>query len=270
MTDHHNDLPQIPGPRQPSPAEADAPLATGQQPNVPPKDNTTPAWPRRTTAALHERWDDAWLPGGILYSRWDDVREAPELGWHGMAHWLKVAIALAAGAFLALFLDAAFGVITGWVHQLLTAAPRVQVGTDTSTGIWAVIDQPIRSYIAQHSAGLAVSGSTLYTLWQLVGLFGLFGGFLRSTAARLTWTAWGAASIAMVWTASPAPARNLATGLAAAAWLLGSAFALRGLTLRPAVYVHAPGPEIRNDIRPEIHVPAPADAPTDNVHPLQR
>jgi hypothetical protein len=75
----------------------------------------------------------------------------------------------------------------------------VQVGTDTSHGVFAVVDQPIRSYIAAHCAGLQISASTVYTLWQAVGLFGLIGGAFRSSGARLTWTAWGVASVAMVY-----------------------------------------------------------------------
>ncbi|MFC9635818.1 hypothetical protein ACFTY8_43095 [Streptomyces mirabilis] len=124
--------------------------------------------------------------------------------------------------------------------------------------------------MVQHSAGLAVSGSTLYTLWQVAGLIGLVGGFLRSTAARLLWTAWGASSAAMIWSAAPEPGRTLATGIAVV-WLLASAFAVRGLQLRRAVVVHV-APRIRNEIRPEIHVPAdrPADDTPDNVHQFQR
>jgi hypothetical protein len=39
-------------------------------------------------------------------------------------------------------------------------------------GVFAVVDQPIRSYIAAHSAPLQISASTVYTVWQAVGLFG--------------------------------------------------------------------------------------------------
>ncbi|MFH9298839.1 hypothetical protein [Streptomyces sp. NPDC017520] len=135
-----------------------------------------------------------------------------------------------------------------------------------------MVDQPTRSYIAAHSATLPISASTVYTVWQAVGLFGLVGGFFRSSGARITWTAFGACSIAMVYSAAPADGRTIATGLAVLAWTAASAFALRGLTLRPSLFIHNAVPNI--EIRPEIHVSAPAAPPApevpDNVHPLQK
>lgn len=113
----------------------------------------------------------------------------------------------------------------------------MQIGTDTSTGVWAVVDQPIRSCIAQHFAGLAISASTVYSLWLATGVISLVFGFLtRSNGVRLTWTAWGAASAWMVWTATPEPSRTVALGIGVLAWTLASAFALRGLNLRPRVF----------------------------------
>lgn len=265
----HNDRTQIPGQRQQSPA-ADSGQALNFPPTPPPA--AKPTHPSTSwRAAVREWWDDAWSQGGVLHQRWEDLRQAPELGWHEMANWIKTAVALTGFAVVVLLLGGAAGVLADALHRLLTAAPRVQIGTDTSTGVVAVVDQPVRDYIAQHSAGLAVSGSTIYTLWQAAGLTGLIFGFLRSTAARLLWLAWGAGSAAMIWSAAPEPGRTLATGIAVVVWLLASAFALRGLQLRRAVVVHV-APRIRNEIRPEIHVPAgrPADNTPDNVHQLQR
>jgi hypothetical protein len=212
-------------------------------------------------AAFRDRWNSSWRDG-FLHDRWEDLRHAPELGWHGMANWLKSVLALAGACVVIVLLDGATGVLVDALHQLLTAAPRVQVGTDTSHGVFAVVDQPVRTYIAAHCVGLQISASTVYTLWQAVGLFGLIGGFFRSSGARLTWTAWGAASIAAVHSAAPAGGRTIATGLAVLAWTAGSAIALRGLSLRPTVFTHihnaAPAFE------PHIHVPAPAAPPSDD------
>lgn len=265
MADHANRIPHVPGQRQESSATdhqaLNHPAAAG------------PTGKKDTWRdALRTRWDNAWsIPGGVLYQRWEELRRAPELGWHLMANWIKALLAVIVLSISVLLLDGALNVLADLVHQLLTAAPKVQVGTDTSTGVWAVVDQPVRTYIAQHSAGLAVSASTVYTLWQLAGLIGLIGGFLRSTAARLLWTIWGAASAAMIWTTAPEHGRTLATGIAVLAWLLGSAFALRGLTLRPALVI---SPRIRNVISPDIHVSVPAaplaDDTPDNVHQLQQ
>ncbi|WP_367140653.1 MULTISPECIES: hypothetical protein [Streptomyces] len=237
----------------------------GQRQHTPPAGHDAPTTERTW-------WDGTWAEGGFLHDRWEDLLQARELGWRHMANWLKAVLAVAGFSLVVLLLDGAAGVLADVAHQLLSAAPRVQVGTDTSTGVAAVVDQPIRTYIATHSAPLAISASTVYTVWQLVGLFGLVGGFFRSSGARLTWTAWGASSIAMVWAAAPADGRTIATGLAALAWTAASAFALRGLSLRPAVFTHIHN--AGHQIEPHIHLPAPdappADDVPDNVHRLQK
>nr|MDT0521307.1 hypothetical protein [Streptomyces sp. DSM 41633] len=223
-------------------------------------------------ARLGAAWKESWQEGGFLYQRWEELRQVPTLGWHGMANWVKAALGLSGICVVLILLDGATDALADAMHRLLTAVPHVQVGADTSNGVFAVVDQPIRSYIAGHSASLPISASTVYTVWQVVGLFGLVGGFFRSSGARITWTAWGAASIAMVYSTAPADGRAITTGLAALAWTAASALALRGLSLRPSLFIHNAAPGI--EIRPEIHVPAPAATPAaetpDNVHPLQK
>ncbi|MFJ3519825.1 hypothetical protein [Streptomyces sp. NPDC090131] len=264
MADHNDHTPNLPGQRQEPPA-ADHGQAFGHL-AAPPLllEELEEKQPR--AAALRAEWDDAWDDGGFLHDRWEDLRCAPQLGWHGMANWVKTAIGLAGISLVILLLDSAIDALAAALHAMLTAAPRVQVGTDTSNGVFAVIDEPIRSYIAAHSATLPISASTVYTVWQLVGLFGLIGGFLRSSGARLTWTAWGAASIAMVWSAAPHDARTIATGLAALAWTTASAAALRGLTLRPTRLTHI------HNAGPHLHLPAQAapsaEDPSDSIQPL--
>jgi hypothetical protein len=210
-------------------------------------------------ATLRAWWTTSWERGGFLYERWEDVRRAPGLGWHGMANWLKALLALAGASVVVLLFNGAVDVVLNALHQLLTAAPRVQVGTDTSHGVFAVVDQPVRTYIAAHCAGLQISASTVYRLWQIVGLFGLIGGAFRSTGARLTWVSWGAASVAMVYSAAPAGGRTIATALAVLAWTAASALALRGLSLRPTVFTH-----IHNAtpaFESHLHLPALAAPP---------
>ncbi|GAB2606817.1 hypothetical protein GCM10027168_44570 [Streptomyces capparidis] len=224
-----------------------------------PRKTTPPSRARRITAW----WNRAWSDGGTLHRRWEELRTAPETGWHGMAHWIKALISVAGASATVLLAAAAV--------RVLDAVPDMGVGDDTSTGVWAVIDQPVRSYITTHSTGLPISASTVYTLWAATGWACLILGCLtRSNGVRLTWTAWGAAGVAMVWSSTSAPGRTIATGIAVLAWTAASTFALRGLNLRPRVFahIHNAGPEIR----PEIHIPAPTppgDAP-DNVHPLNR
>ncbi|WP_331745920.1 hypothetical protein [Streptomyces sp. NBC_00872] len=228
------------------------------------------------TAVLRAWWNTAWAEGGVLHARWEELRRAPRDGWHGMAAWVKAALGLAGLCTLIILLNGAAGVLSQALYRLATAAPSVQAGTGTSTGIWAVVDQPVRSYIAQHSAGLAVSASTLYTLWQLTGITALalaLGWLTRNQGVRLTWTVWGAGTVWMVWTATPHPGRTVAVGLTVLAWTLLSAFALRGLNLRRRVAYPARPATVT--VRPEIHVlvlvpAAPGDHNrTESIRPFQ-
>ncbi|MFI7246378.1 hypothetical protein [Streptomyces qinglanensis] len=270
MADHNDHTPQIPGQRQTSPAHDAQDPDPSNTPTVSLLEGHEGKEPR--LAGLRERWNNAWDNGGFLHDRWEDLRRAPELSWHGMANWVKATLGLASICVGLILLDSATDILADTLHRLLTAVPHVQIGADNSSGVFAVVDQPIRTYIAAHSTALPISASTIYTVWQTAGIFGLAGGFLRSSGARLTWTAWGAASIAMVWNATPDDGRTIATGLAALAWTTASAFALRGLTLRPAIFAHIHN--AGHQIEPHIHPPAP-DAPTaddasDNVRPLQK
>ncbi|WP_381805539.1 hypothetical protein [Streptomyces niveus] len=256
MADHNDRAPHIPGQRQQPPAPE--PAAEETNPRL---------------AALRAWWNTAWDQGGVLHDRWEDLRRAPELGWHGMAHWVKAAIGLAGICVVIILLDTATGVLTDAAHRLLTAVPDVQVGDNTSTGVWATIDNPVRSYIAAHSAGLPISAATVYTLWQFTGLFSLGAGFItRSNGVRLTWVAWGFTGVAMVWTTTPDTSRTVATAITVLAWTAASAFALRGLNLRPRVFANIGAPEIT--VQPQIHIPTPAAPPAGgapgNVRPLQK
>ncbi|MER7112224.1 hypothetical protein [Streptomyces sp. NPDC000229] len=217
-------------------------------------------------------WSEAWEEGGTLHELWEDVRRAPDAGWHGMANWIKAVAAIAVFSFVVLLFNGAVDVLLDAAHRILTAVPNVQVGDNTSTGVWATIDKPVRSYIAAHSAGLPISASTVYTLWQVTGLSSLIAGFItRSNGIRLTWTAWGIAGMAMVWTTTPDTSRTVATAIAVLAWTFASAFALRGLNLRPRVFssVHTGAPQIT--VQPQIHIPAQPGGPApDKVRQLGR
>ncbi|MEU5632129.1 hypothetical protein ACH47C_23465 [Streptomyces rishiriensis] len=231
-------------------------------------------WPRpKRFARLREAWDASWKQGGFLYERWEEVFKARNAGWHEMANWIKAALSLAGVCAFIVLLDTAGDILSAVAHRIAVATPETQLASETSNSFWAVIDTPVRTYIAQHTAGLAVSGSAVYAFWQAVGLFGLVGGFFHSTGARITYSLWGAASIGMVWSASPADGRTVATGIAVLAWTIASVVALRDLSLRPVIHT-AFQPHI--DIRPEVHIP-PQPFPVhddldepDNVHPLQR
>ncbi|WP_189594266.1 hypothetical protein [Streptomyces massasporeus] len=190
-----------------------------------------------------------------------------------MANWIKAALSLASVCAFIIMLDAAGDILSAVAHRIAVATPETQLASETSNSFWAVIDTRVRTYIAQHTGHLAVNGSAVYAFWQAVGLFGLIGGFFHSTGARITYILWGAASVGMVWSASPADGRTVATGIAVLAWTIASVVALRGLSLRPVIHT-AFQPHI--DIRPEVHIP-PQPVPVhddldepDNVNPLQR
>ncbi|MEV2262736.1 hypothetical protein AB0J13_29220 [Streptomyces anulatus] len=228
-------------------------------------------------AQLRAGWNASWEQGGFLHGRWEELRQAPQTGWHLMANWIKALLILTGLCAVIILLDTAGDVFDATVSRLADTVPVTQTGTSAAGELWGVVDNPIRSYIDQHTAGLAVSSSAIYTFWQLVGWFGLIGGFTGSTGARITWTCWGAGSVLAVWSAAPADGRTVATGIAVLAWTIASTLALRGLSLRPVVNNFpppAPSFQPQIEIRPEIHIPAPAPAPDDdtpdNVHTLQR
>ncbi|MFD5898635.1 hypothetical protein [Streptomyces sp. NPDC060366] len=243
-----------PGPTRQEPAHLPAPL---------PQKPTEPKEPR--FAALRAWWDTAWEEDGLLHTMWEDVLSAPDDGWRHMADWIKTVLAVAGLSFTVLLAKAAGAALLDALHQLLNAAPTVQMGADTSDGVFAVIDQPVRSYLAAHSSGLPISDSTVYTLWLLTGIVGLVLGYLsRNNGVRAMWTTHGAATVFMVWTATPDTGRPVATGLTLLAWTFLSAFAMRGLTLRHRV---AAGRPAKVTVQPAIHVhPVPAAPADDRPH----
>jgi hypothetical protein len=100
-------------------------------------------------------------------------------------------------------------------------------------GVVATIDDPVRAYLAAHSAGLPLPVTALHQLWAASGaallLMGfMFGGF----GARMTWVVWGGATVVMVWSGTAEPGRQVAAGLATVAWGMASILAMRGLRLR--------------------------------------
>jgi len=230
--------------------------------------------PKTRTATVHAWWSALWDVGGVLHARWEDIRRAPTSGWHGMANWLKALLALTAGSIDTLVVYAGAGVLADPLHQLITG---LLARVDVLSSVWTVTNEPVYSYITHHSAGLAVSSTTVYVVWQAAGLTGLIGGFLRNTGARCAWIGWGAATTAMVWTAAPAAGRALATAITVLLWTLASPIALRGLRLRLRLYpirvtsvnvtVALPAPRIRTEVVVHTVNITPGDTTPDGPHP---
>ncbi|MGW1819454.1 hypothetical protein ACWCQM_38625 [Streptomyces sp. NPDC002125] len=210
-------------------------------------------------AALRSWWDKAWEDDGVLNLMWMDILNVPQDGPRNMAPWIRAVVMLVGASFVVLAVLAAGEAALRVLHQLLTAVPTVQVGVDTSDSVLAIVDQPVRTYIAQHSAGLPIAASTVYTLWLATGIAAVvLGYFTRSNALRAMWTGWGATTVFMVWTATPDTSRTVAVALTVLAWTLLSALALNGLTLRRTV--GRPAHPAKVPARPDVHIHMPPAA----------
>ncbi|MEU3620091.1 hypothetical protein ABZ725_48610 [Streptomyces sp. NPDC006872] len=225
----------------------------------------------RRLARLRAAWKASWEEGGFLYQRWEEVVQARN-GGHGVANWIKAAALLGGLSLIVMMVDTA-GDIASATLKGLSALPATNTGD--GGGLWGTVDHPVRVFLADQAAHLAVAPAALHAFWQLTGLLSLIGGFFRNSGARITWGLFGGVSLAMVWSASPAGGRAAATGLAALMWALASFFALRGLTLQPIVHNHLP--QFQPQFNPALHLHATLPAPTpagddsgDDVHPLQR
>ncbi|WP_449352742.1 hypothetical protein [Streptomyces shaanxiensis] len=162
-----------------------------------------------------------------LEARRQEVGDSLTGGWSESALWIKLAVMFS--TFLVGI--AVLGVLANTVsHTARAWHPPSEWHWD---GVVATIDNPVRAYLATHSAGLPLPGTALHLLWAASGaallLMGfMFGGF----GARMTWIAWGAATVVMVWSSTPEPARQVAAGLTTIAWGMASIPAMRGLKLR--------------------------------------
>lgn len=233
---------------------------------------------KQRLARLRTAWRESWEEGGFLYQRWDELFQARHAGWHEIAVWIRTAGLLAGISLIVLMVDTA-GDIASAALKGLSTVPAPNAG-DGGTGLWATVDHPVRVFLADQAAHLAVAPGALYAFWQLTGVLSLIGGFLGNAGARIAWVLFGIGGLAMIWSTAPAGGRAAATGLAALMWALASIFALRGLTLRPIVHNHPPQfmPQFMPQFNPALHLhatlpaPAPAgdDFDDDNVHPLQR
>ncbi|MFE9123730.1 hypothetical protein [Streptomyces sp. NPDC007172] len=162
-----------------------------------------------------------------LEARRQEVGNSLTGGWRESALWIKLVVLL----FASLVAIAAFGVLTNTVVN--TARTWHTPSGWHWNAVIATIDNPVRTYLTAHSAGLPLPVTTLHLLWVtsgtvLLAMSFLFGGF----GARTTWVLWGAVSVVMVWSGTPGDARQVAAGIATIAWGLASILAMRGLNLR--------------------------------------
>lgn len=162
-----------------------------------------------------------------LDARRQELSDALTGGWTVTAGWVK-AVVVIAGLLVAM----------GALGTLSAALAHTVKGWNGWNGgdLVTAVDHPVRRYLASHTAGLAVTASTVHWLWVATGVGLLVISWLtRSFSARLTWAVWGAATVVMVWSGTTGPARQVAAALALIAWGIASIAALRGLGRRAII-----------------------------------
>jgi hypothetical protein len=173
----------------------------------------------------------------------DDPREAEIAKYAVLAVCVAVVVLLVAvlmwlavAVLGALIQGVANGLVTGGAWTLERVA---------DWHLTEVVTTPVHAYITTHAAGLPTGAEAIWSAWAVTGpilwlLCWLTGS---SWSARLAWVLYGAGTVAMVYSASPASGRMLAAGTSVLYWGLLSVFALRGMRRRPTMHVHpAPPP----------------------------
>lgn len=154
-------------------------------------------------------------------------------GWPRGLHGASLVLAALAGlAGLAVLAAAGWGL---WALARAAAAGLAPLAE--------VITTPVRAYLHAHAGPLPVAAGTLHTAWAGLGLGLAVASWGGSTAARVGWVLIGAATAAMAYLATPAPAQALAAAVTAAAWV---ALSIPALAARPRPVVrppHGPPPE---------------------------
>lgn len=141
--------------------------------------------------------------------------------------------------------------VTAWVVVTVLGALTEGLAQGAVSGLgWAlghmadwhlteVVTKPVHDYITAHAPGLPAAADGIWAAWATAGpVLLLLCWLARSWGARLAWVLYGAATTAMVHTASPASGQLLATGITVLYWAALSVLAFRGVGRRPAVHVH--------------------------------
>ncbi|MFF0249910.1 hypothetical protein [Streptosporangium sandarakinum] len=151
---------------------------------------------------------------------------------------VAVATAVLVAAWL---LIAVLGALTVGVVQAAFTGLGWALGHVADWHLTEVVTTPVHAYITAHAAGLPAAAEAIWSAWTLVGPgLWLICWLARSWGARLAWVLYGAGTVAMVYSASPASGRLLAAGVAVAYWAVLSVLAFRGAGRRPVVQVSAP------------------------------
>jgi hypothetical protein len=145
--------------------------------------------------------------------------------------WIHVAAA-------AIAVLVAFNLAAWWfggTDHALASLLRSLTGTVVGSHLWGLAHtttHAVSAYLRGHAHGLPVTPTVLYAAWQLTGLTAWLLGLRRSNGPRLLWGLFGAATGAMVFAATPAPAQGTAAGVWALTWGVLTLPLLRGLSFR--------------------------------------
>ncbi|MDT4992821.1 MAG: hypothetical protein QOH97_2713 [Actinoplanes sp.] len=120
--------------------------------------------------------------------------------------------------------------ITAGIRDTATGAAHTGAHDVTVAGLTRTITEPVHAYLTHHAAGLPIGGTTLWLTWLATTAMLLLLSALGSRGARIGWTLTGAATTAMVYTATNPTARPVAAGLAITLWALLSVIAFNRIT----------------------------------------
>jgi hypothetical protein len=213
----------------PTPREGDT-LFVSAEHRYPPVDDTGPPEPGV----------DWWADTVDRINNWW-VHRPP--AWPAVRDWARATPRRIVAAAAALVAAAVLAAVTAvvWlasaVYGLVTAAVADGHHTGTAGARWLAawrltrtITDPVHTYLTGHAAAVHTSGSLLWTGWLATTAVLLMLAVARSTGARIGWTLTGALTTFVVYLASPADARLLATGIAVTAWSLLSIAAFNRIT----------------------------------------
>ncbi|WP_371484827.1 hypothetical protein [Kitasatospora sp. NBC_00315] len=190
-------------------------------------------------------------PGGWLDQRRRDVVDGLD-DFAGAEPWVRGLTYFVGAAVAVLVLGTVGGILLNGAAAVMGAIHLPEHIPGAGDGLRAAITGPIHTYLGAHTPE-PLTEATAYGAWKTVGVLVALLAFLSQGAvARLAWSAWSCASLAMVWQGAPEAGRPVATGLAAAAIAVVSLFALRGISfsLRPMVIN-------RTDVQPQITIQTP-------------
>lgn len=192
---------------------------------------------------------------------WEQTRDTQGSNWPPL--WLVLAVAGAGvGVVLMLIVPVVRGLLfaagdaiaalSGWAHEQAYAQ---------------IVLAPVRRYLDTHAEGLPIPAATLWWTWCITGMVLLAMCLLHVVAARIGWVLYGAATTAMVASATPGPGRWIAAAVSGAWWVLLSIPAFGRHRASPVLVLPAPPTGAAVPLAEPANAPAPARVDADSSPP---